>query len=172
VVALELLYKWRFSIVRVEFIPKVSPMEIAELSELKAVERSFGTPSAQKIIQVLACWEIVTVKQLSEITELSESQVHATLQSLIDADIVKRESRGNYILSDPPFAQELKVAYESLVERVLGKFMYNLSIDLDSLSVDDISDRLEYMLKRWKPMMEKLYRSKLSSLAEYIIDRS
>ena len=146
-------------------------MEIAELSELKNVERSFGTPSAQKTIQILACWETVTVKQLSEITELSESQIHATLQSLIDADIVKRESRGNYTLADSPFAQEMKVAYSALLERVLGKFMHNLTTHLDDISPDEISTRLDYMLKRWKPMMEKLYRSKLSSLAEYIIDR-
>jgi transcriptional antiterminator len=146
-------------------------MEIAELSELKNVERSFGTPSAQKIIQILTCWETVTVKQLSEITELSESQIHATLQSLIEADIVKRESRGNYTLSDSPFAQELKVAYNALLERVLGKFMHNLTTRLDDMSPDEISTRLDYMIKRWKPMMEKLYRSKLSSLAEYIIDR-
>jgi len=150
---------------------EANTMEIAELSELKAVERSFGTPSAQKIIQVLACWETVTVKLLSEITELSESQVHATLQSLIDADVVKRESRGNYVLSDSPFARELKVAYDALLERVIGKFMYNLTTRLDDMPPDEISTRLDYMLKRWKPIMEKLFRSKLSSLAEYIIDR-
>ncbi len=146
-------------------------MEIAELSELKAVERSFGTPSAQKIIQALVCWKIVSVKQLSEITELSESQVHVTLQSLIDADIVNRESRGSYTLSKSPFAQELKAAYETLVERVLGKFMYNLSSRLDELNPEEISRRLEFMLQRWRPMMENLYGSKLASLAEFIIDR-
>ena len=155
-----------------EFSHQVKRMEIAELSELQAVERSFGTPSAQKIIQIVVCWETVTVKQLSEISELSESQVHATLQNLIDADIIKRESRGNYILSDSPFARELKVAYESLIERVLGKFMYNLNNQLDELTPEEISDRLDYMVKRWKPMMEKLYRSNLSSLAEHIIDRT
>nr|MDO8116853.1 hypothetical protein [Candidatus Sigynarchaeota archaeon] len=146
-------------------------MEIDELSELKAVERSFGTPSAQKIIQALTCWEILTVKQLGEMTELSESQIHATLQSLINADIVKRESRGTYVLSDSPFAREVKVAYSALLERIIGKFMYNLAMHLDDMSPDDIATRLGYMLTRWKPMMETLYRTNLSSLAEYIIDR-
>jgi predicted transcriptional regulator len=161
-----------FSILSRElFLKKGIYMEINELAELDNLEKKIGTPSAQKIIPTLACWENLSAQQLSSITELSESQVHATLQNLIEIEIVVRESRGIYSLSSNSFTQSLKNAYIEKIERVLGKFMYNLSNSLESTEPDEVAEKISYMMERWKPMMERLYRTKLSSLAEYLIDK-
>ena len=113
-----------------------------EISVLSEIESYLGTPRAQKILQILVCWETMPVKEIITKSGLSESQVHTTLRNLERIGTINHESRGIYRLSSNEFTQLLKKAYLVVINQVIGQKLHDLSKNLDELPPDEVSDRL------------------------------
>lgn len=142
-----------------------------ELKHLEDLESSLGTPSAQKILSLLVCWDDLTVREIVKKSQLSESQVHVTLRGLEQQEVVKKLRRGVYALSDAKFPTKLREAYLANIDQVIGRTLHELTKKLDELSPSQIAETLEVLITQWDPLVQENYKWKLSSLSEYIVDR-
>jgi len=145
-------------------------LEFVDLQTLDEVDSFLGTPSAQKILRILVCWEILPIKEIKKKSGLSESQVHATIRNLQKIGIIEQESRGLYKLSLNKFPQLLKEAYLVFLNQVVGQSLYNLSKNPDNLTHEEVSKKLVFLMNQCKPILEQNYASKIASLAEYLVD--
>ena len=145
-------------------------LEFVDLQTLDEVDSFLGTPSAQKILRILVCWDILPIKEIKKKSGLSESQVHATIRNLQKIGIIEQESRGLYKLSLNKFPQLLKEAYLVFLNQVVGQSLYNLSKNLDNLTHEEVSKKLVFLMNQCKPILEQNYASKIASLAEYLVD--
>lgn len=142
-----------------------------EMKHLEDLESSLGTPSAQKILSFLVCWDDLPVKEIVKKSQLSASQVHVTLRGLEQHGVVKKIRRGVYALSDAPFSTKLREAYLANIDQVIGRTLHELTKKLDELSPRQIAETLEVLLDQWDPLVQVNYKWKLSSLSEYLVDR-
>lgn len=134
-------------------------------------ERALGTPSAQKIIGLLTCWSSLSLKELVQKTGLSESQVHNTLNTLMDVSIVEKKSRGIYALSNSTFSEHLKSAYEDIIEQNVGNILYFLSNNIDTLPLPELEQTWKSLIDQWEPFLHERFSRKVSSLASHVVDR-
>jgi DNA-binding MarR family transcriptional regulator len=134
------------------------------------LENYLGTPSAQRILRILACWEKLPVKDIIKLSGLSQSQVHATLRNLEEIKLITREERGIYIFSGESFPQHLKEAYQIELNMDLGQQLYDIEKNLDDTPANEVVITLANLIKQWKPFLEHNYHRQLSSLAEYLVD--
>ena len=143
----------------------VGPQDIGDY------EKALGTSSAQKIITLLSCWNSLALKEIIQKTRLSESQVHNTLNSLIEVNIIVKKSRGIYALSSSKFTQHLRTAYEDIIEQTVGNRLYFLSKNIDTLPLPELEKRWKSLIDEWEPFLDKHFSNRVSSIASHIVDR-
>lgn len=134
-------------------------------------EKALGTPSAQKIIGLLTCWDSLSLKELAQKTGLSESQIHNTANTLMRLNIIKKKSRGIYALSDSTFVNHLKTAYEDIIEQNVGNLLYFLSKNIDTLPLPELEEKWTSLTDQWEPFLHERFFQKVSSIAGHVIDR-
>ena len=62
-------------------IGKLIDLKKIENTELDSLSRFLGTPSAQRIFQLLICWDSLSIKEIIQKTGISESQSYSTLNN-------------------------------------------------------------------------------------------
>lgn len=143
----------------------------AVVTPIEELDKILGTPSAQRVFRILVCWGKLSLKEIVARSNFSESQVHLTLTHLEKAQIVKKESRGIYTLTNVPFVHSLKRAYTELLITRVGMKVYRLSKEMENLTPVEVGDRLDNLIFHWQPILEQNYRLKLSSLVNYSLNR-
>jgi len=138
---------------------------------LEEYEKALGTPSAQKIIALLTCWNSLALREIVQKTGLSESQVHNTLNSLREVEVVSKKSRGIYSLSRSKLATHLSTAYADIIEQTVGNSLYFLSKNIDTLPLPELEKRWKALIDQWEPFLTAHFSHQLSSLSSHIIDR-
>ncbi len=133
-------------------------------------DKALGTPSAQKILRFLVCWEKLPYRDLIVKSGLSESNVYATLKKLQQSGIVISDVRGIYQLSEDEFTQTVKAAYSVFLKRIISQNLYEISKQIDLVSPEKIIDQLLYLKDTYKPFIDKYYSKKFSSLIGGLIN--
>ena len=128
------------------------------------LDKTLGTPSAQKILRFLVCWEKLPYRDLIVKSGLSESNVYTTLKKLQQSGVVTSDVRGIYQLSEDEFTQTFKTAYSILLKRIISQNLYEISKQIDTVSPEKITDQLLYLKATYKPFIDKFYSKKFSSL--------
>ncbi|TXT64254.1 MAG: hypothetical protein BAJALOKI1v1_590014 [Promethearchaeota archaeon] len=141
------------------------------LYDMDDYEKALGTPSAQKVIALLVCWNSLAFKEIVQKTGMSESQIHTTLKSLTELNIVLKERRGIYSISHSKFVMHLKTAYEDIIEQTVDNMLYFLSKNIDSLPVSELERKSKALIDQWEPFLYKHFSNQVSSLSSHIIDR-
>lgn len=134
------------------------------------LDKTLGTPSAQKVLRFLVCWEKLPYRELIAKTGLSESNVYATLRKLQQLGFVTSEVRGIYQLSKDDFTQTFKTSYSVLLKRIISQNLYQISKQIDIVSPDEITDQLLNLRDSYKPFIDKYYSKKFSSLIGTLIN--
>jgi DNA-binding transcriptional ArsR family regulator len=137
---------------------------------IEYLEKTLGTPSAQKILRFLVCWERLPYRDLIVKSGLSESNVYATLRKLQQSGVVTSEVRGIYQLSEDEFIQTYKAAYSVLIKRIISQNLYDISKQIDLVSPEKITDQLLSLRDSYKPFIDRYYSKKFSSLIGALIN--
>lgn len=137
---------------------------------IEYLEKTLGTPSAQKILRFLVCWEKLPYRDLIVKSGLSESNVYATLRKLQQSGVVTSEVRGIYQLSEDEFIQTYKAAYSVLIKRIISQNLYDISKQIDLVSPEKITDQLLSLRDSYKPFIDRYYSKKFSSLIGALIN--
>lgn len=130
-----------------------------------------GTPSAQKILRLLYCWEQLPVKELMNKTELSESQIYNTLRALELINLVESVSRGLYTYTKSNFSLKLHEAYISQLVQIIGQELHEMGSILDSEAYETLDEKYTKLITLWEPLLDKYYPLKISSIAGHILER-
>lgn len=136
-----------------------------------AIDTVLGTPSTQKILRLLYCWEQLTVKELVKKTRLSESQVYNTLRSLESINLVEQVGRGIYTYGKDSFSLKLKEAYIIQLIQIIGNELHELSTIIDTEDVQKVDEKFTNLVELWEPILDGFYPLKASSLASLIVER-
>ena len=134
------------------------------------LDKTLGTPSAQKVLRFLVCWEKLPYRELIAKTGLSESNVYATLRKLQQLGFVTSEVRGIYQLSKDDFTQTFKTSYSVLLKRIISQNLYQISKQIDIVPPDRITDQLLNLRDSYKPFIDRYYSKKFSSLIGTLIN--
>lgn len=137
--------------------------------DLRDYESKLGTPSSQKILNILICWKILPIKEIIELSGLSDSQVYLTIKNLETLYIVKQESRGIYSLTENQYTLNLEKAYTSILNRMIGQRLHYLSKNYEKMDLDDYVDELVELNRKWGPLVRKNFQSQYSRLAGHLI---
>lgn len=134
------------------------------------LDKTLGTPSAQKILRFLVCWEKLPYRDLIIKSGLSESNVYATLRKLQQSGVVTSDVRGIYQLNEDEFVQNYKAAYSVLIKRIISQKLYEVSKQIDQVSPEKITDQLLSLRDSYKPFIDRYYSKKFSSLIGALIN--
>ena len=134
------------------------------------LDKTLGTPSAQKILRFLVCWEKLPYRDLIIKSGLSESNVYATLRKLQQSGVVISDVRGIYQLNEDEFVQNYKAAYSVLIKRIISQKLYDVSKQIDQVSPEKITDQLLSLRDSYKPFIDRYYSKKFSSLIGALIN--
>ena len=119
----------------------------------ETVDSILGTPSSQRLLRLLFCWEQLPIKEIINKSNLSESQVYNTLRNLESIGLVKTISRGIYTHTDSSFTIKLKEAYLSQLVQLIGKELHYLSSELDKLAYEQLDKRFTVLVALWEPLL-------------------
>lgn len=133
-------------------------------------DKTLGTPSAQKILRFLVCWEKISFRELIAKSNLSESNVHSTLRKLQRSGLVSSGVRGIYQLTDDDFTKTLTTSYSILIKRIIARNLYNLSKQMEVTSPEKILDQLLLLKDLYGPYIDRYYSKKFSSLVGSLIN--
>ncbi|HKZ42356.1 MAG TPA: hypothetical protein VJ044_15435 [Candidatus Hodarchaeales archaeon] len=138
----------------------------------QSLDSVLGSPSSQRILRILLCWNELPTKKIVKKANLSDSQVYNTLKSLESIGLVTSPSRGIYSILKTPFSEKLGEAYLVQLVQLIGKELYLLGKNLDSFPFAELDKRFSLLVERWEPLIDKHFSSKASFLAEHILERA
>ena len=133
-------------------------------------ETVLGTPTAQKLIKILVTWSPLSVQDLVSKSNVSKSQVHSTLKSLIAHSIVQSPSRGIYTFLDTPFTKLLKEAYRVKILELINSEIYNIKQLLKKNHLDRAESKFSELIDQYYPLLQDTFSSHLSSLSLRFIE--
>lgn len=134
------------------------------------LETALGTTIAQKIIRLLSIWETLSIRELIQKSQSSESQIHNTLQRLIACDIISKESRGIYSLKKTPFTDKLAEAYREQVKELINEKIYQIMTLLDNKEFEKSDEELQELENKYQPLLKKYFTHQLSGITHMILD--
>ena len=138
--------------------------------EMEEFDRALGTPTSQKIIKLLSCWNSLSSKELISKTKMSESQIYITLQNLEKCGIVQKKARGIYSFDDSPFAQALYHTYRMKLEEIVGSAIYRFRKRMEKIPLNQMLEEFKELVILWDPILKDKFKFQMSSIAENIID--
>ncbi|HKZ41521.1 MAG TPA: hypothetical protein VJ044_11200, partial [Candidatus Hodarchaeales archaeon] len=138
----------------------------------EVMDSILGSPSSQRILRLLLCWNQLPIKEIVKKSDLSDSQVYNTLKSLQSIGLVISPSRGIYSIPKTQFVEKLGEAYLPQLVQLIGKEMYLLGKDLDKIPFVELDRRFSLLVDRWEPLIDTHFRAKASFLAEHILQRA
>lgn len=140
-------------------------------SQTEIFDSALGTPSSQKILRLIFCWNQLPVKELIMKSNLSESQVYNTLRSLETINLVESVSRGIYAYTKNEFSLKLREAYVTQLIHLIGQQLHELSTNIDTEDIKSLDEKFTKLVTMWEPLLDIHYPLKASSLAGHILER-
>ena len=130
-----------------------------------------GNPSTSRVIRFLTIHPVLSVKQLMDFIGISESQIHLILKNMTDINLVKRQSRGLYSLSQEKSATSLKEAYKSRLLEYLNQEIYEIQEQLKLDLLPEAKQRFRRMSELYQPLLKTHFKKVMSSLSHEFLDR-
>lgn len=124
-----------------------------------------GNPSSSKILRMLTINDKLSVKELIELTQISESQLHVLLKNLLEINILIKVSRGIYGFSDHVFAKSIKEAYLEIIREYLNNSIYNIQELLKRGEKESAFELLKELIQMYKPFLEREFSRIMASLS-------
>lgn len=145
---------------------------IESKNEIKSTqfENVLGTPSAQKIICLLATWSKLSIKELISKSELSKSQTHNTLKNLQTIEVVTTQSRGFYSFAENTFVNLLKEAYQSKILEIINKEIYIIKQHLKRKELQKAEKKFLNLVNQYDPILNRNFPFIMSSIAHRFIE--
>ncbi|HMF31670.1 MAG TPA: hypothetical protein VKK79_09660 [Candidatus Lokiarchaeia archaeon] len=139
-------------------------------SDIHNLDRYLGSPSSQKVLQLLTCWETLSVKEIALKAALSESQVHVTLNRLEKLDLVVKQAWGKYSFSNSKFASLLKTAYSAILEQIIGNEIYQLTKQMDNIPRETLEAQYSKIVDQWGPLLSAKFSFQMNELAGFFVE--
>ncbi len=138
--------------------------------DMDRFEADFGTPTAQKIIKILASWSTLSLQDLIDKSQMSKSQVHSTLKRLVKHNIVYSSSRGIYKLHDDPFTNLVKQAYRIKLREVINAEIYQINQLVKTNNLEIAENKFIRLIDQYSPVLHESFSLQLSSISHHFID--
>ena len=145
-------------------------IDLTNSTETLTLENAIGTPSAQKVLLLLATWSNLSIKELISKSKLSKSQIHGTLKNLQQIGLVTAISRGQYSLENNKFAHLLQEAYTEKIIETLNKQIFIIKQLLKKNYLDKATDLYDDIYSLYEPFLKRNFSYVISSLAESFIE--
>ncbi len=137
----------------------------------KDIDKIMGTPSAHKIVRFLTIWDSISFQNLGEFTDLSSSQIQATLNNLIDLGLVERLSKGVYHLTPSNFSENLIAAYTTFHLQWIGYKLSSINRLINENKLQESYHELELLTARYRPFLDKYFTHQLSNISHAVLDQ-
>lgn len=124
-----------------------------------------GSARASKILRMLTIYDTLTVKELMDLTGISESQIHVLLRNLLAVQLLTKKSRGVYRISDLQHAQSIRNAYLSILLDFINKSIYEIQELLRNQEKDKAFNRLDELLTQYEPLLQQHFSRVMASLS-------
>ena len=144
--------------------------KIGTSNRMLQIEKVIGTPSAQKVIVLLVIWPSLTIKELTEKTKLSKSQIHATIKNLQEIELATMRTRGQYTLATNKFANLLKEAYQEKILEAINKQIYEIKQTIKKDDVERATEMYKELKDNYEPLLNESFPFILSSLSQRFIE--
>ena len=131
---------------------------------LEMFDSALGTPTTQRLFNILVCWKRLSVKELIEKVNVSETQIYSILKNLEKIGIVEKKSRGIYGLTDSKFSQLLQKAYAENLKKILGTQLYQLTAEIEENTTEETLVRFSKLIRNCDPFLNEHFSHKLSSV--------
>lgn len=128
-----------------------------------------GNPSSSKILRMLAINDKLSVKDLIELTQISESQMHVLLRNLVETNVLVKISRGIYSFSNRPFAISIKEAYVAIILEFISNTIYNIQELVKQGEKDKGFELLSDLIQLYKPLLESHFSRIMATLSHEFI---
>ena len=128
-----------------------------------------GKPSSSKILRMLVINDKLSVKELKELTEISESQLHVLLRNLVEVNILMKITRGLYGFSNHPFAKLIKEAYLAIIREYLNNSIYNIQELIKKGEKEEAFEILKEIISIYKPLLERDFSRIMATLSHEFI---
>ena len=143
-----------------------SQVKIAQLD----YDSFLGTPTSQQIIRLLSIWGDLAIKEIVAKLSVRESQIHYTLSNLRKIGVVEKIRRGNYKLTDTPFAQHMKDAFISNSTNIISETIYNIHQLLKQADIDRAQELFEQLVALYDPILKTRFSYNMNSLAHSFLE--
>ena len=132
------------------------------------LEKIFGTPSVQSILEFLSVYDTVTIKDLQKFTGYSSRTIYDNLKTLIDKDIVEKKERGTYGLTNLRSVQLLAKSYEQILIEFIGKILVQITEKIDKAKaykeIEPDLNQLEKLSILLEPIFKKYFPSAIQDI--------
>lgn len=141
-----------------------------ELVSDKEIDAILGTPSAQTILRLLSIWDQLPLKEVQNKSELSESQVHATLKRLVDIHILHKVTKGLYSYSPDNFASLLKEAYKEKNIHHVNTRLTHINSLLKENKIEEAQQAYQNLITGYEPMLDTYFSHLMSALTHSFLE--
>lgn len=138
---------------------------MTSILDLNLFDSVIGNASSSKILRMFTIHEKLTVKELIDLTHISESQIHVLLRNLVEIKLLEKISRGLYGFSDLPYSNSIKEAYLSIVLEYINNSIYKIQELVKRDKKDDAFDIFDEILLIYAPLIKKHFSRILASLS-------
>ncbi len=121
-----------------------------------------GTPSAHRVLEMLAIWGELSVEDIVEKTGLSRNNVYNVLRGLMEVGIVERVQRGRYRISENPRTVHLINFYRENAVVQVGSHI-QLMLEGKEPATPEMVARL---IEMYEPILRKHFSWVMHSLVE------
>lgn len=133
-------------------------------------DKILGTPSAQKIMRLFSIWETLTVKEIHVKANLSEGQVHKTLNNLQKISLITKREKGIYQLSSSSYTKAVQEAILNRLHHYINSIISEIHKKLDIGNRDEAHDKFRYLANNFEPILKKNFAYKMNSLTHRFLD--
>ena len=142
-------------------------MEIVQMIKT-GYEKILGTPSIQSILEILSIYNTITIKDIQNFTGYSTRTIYDNLKILIDNNIIEKNKRGSYKLTNSRSVQLLSKYYEQIMIEYVGAKLQKITEKIDKAKtykeVKSDLDELEDLAKILEPIFRKFFPSAIQDI--------
>jgi len=135
------------------------------------IDKALGTISAQKVFRTLTTWGRLSRMEIKNNTNIPDRELEEVLHTLVQANILQKETGDMYMLYTSPFVDRLTEAYLEQIKQYLNQQLYKIH-QIIKLNEDEKASQLYTDLKkRYKPILTKYFSHQLSGLAHQFLEK-
>ena len=129
------------------------------------VLKALGSVDSQRVLEALALWGKLSVKELSDKASISEESAVKSLKELLIVGLVEKDENGMFRLAGNRRAELLKSFYVETVVHHMEKCIAGLLSMAEKLG-ERFPEEVERLVKRYYPVLNENFRWSMVTLIE------